>query len=43
MHLCIQLRGVVTIISPLRPGYLKFGFNREKGVIVYREWAPAAQ
>ncbi|KAL1814970.1 hypothetical protein ACET3Z_017544 [Daucus carota] len=24
-------------------GYLKFGFNREKGVIVYREWAPAAQ
>ncbi|KAK1362235.1 1,4-alpha-glucan branching enzyme [Heracleum sosnowskyi] len=24
-------------------GYLKFGFNREKGGIVYREWAPAAQ
>lgn len=24
-------------------GYMKFGFNREKGVTVYREWAPAAQ
>ncbi|GAB4833006.1 1,4-alpha-glucan-branching enzyme [Ancistrocladus abbreviatus] len=24
-------------------GYLKFGFNREEGCIVYREWAPAAQ
>ncbi|KAJ8762114.1 hypothetical protein K2173_007264 [Erythroxylum novogranatense] len=24
-------------------GYLKFGFNREEGSIVYREWAPAAQ
>ncbi|OAY63014.1 1,4-alpha-glucan-branching enzyme, chloroplastic/amyloplastic, partial [Ananas comosus] len=24
-------------------GYLKFGFNREPGGIVYREWAPAAQ
>ncbi|KAL9312514.1 hypothetical protein ACSQ67_017966 [Phaseolus vulgaris] len=24
-------------------GYLKFGFNREEGGIVYREWAPAAQ
>ncbi|KAK4348914.1 hypothetical protein RND71_031669 [Anisodus tanguticus] len=24
-------------------GYLKFGFNREEGYIVYREWAPAAQ
>ena len=24
-------------------GYLKFGLNREKGGIVYREWAPAAQ
>lgn len=24
-------------------GYLTFGFNREKGGIVYREWAPAAQ
>ncbi|GAV63475.1 Alpha-amylase domain-containing protein/Alpha-amylase_C domain-containing protein/CBM_48 domain-containing protein [Cephalotus follicularis] len=24
-------------------GYLKFGFNREDGGIVYREWAPAAQ
>ncbi|XP_077246825.1 1,4-alpha-glucan-branching enzyme 1, chloroplastic/amyloplastic-like isoform X2 [Tasmannia lanceolata] len=24
-------------------GYLKFGFNREKDGIVYREWAPAAQ
>ncbi|KAJ0086977.1 hypothetical protein Patl1_09401 [Pistacia atlantica] len=23
-------------------GYLKFGFNREEGGIVYREWAPAA-
>ncbi|XP_010556050.1 PREDICTED: 1,4-alpha-glucan-branching enzyme 1, chloroplastic/amyloplastic-like isoform X2 [Tarenaya hassleriana] len=23
-------------------GYLKFGFNREYGGIVYREWAPAA-
>ncbi|KAG4391845.1 hypothetical protein GLYMA_04G017700v4 [Glycine max] len=24
-------------------GYLKFGFNREEGGIVYCEWAPAAQ
>ncbi|PON90456.1 Glycoside hydrolase [Trema orientale] len=24
-------------------GYLKFGFNREEGGIVYHEWAPAAQ
>ncbi|XP_047325240.1 1,4-alpha-glucan-branching enzyme-like isoform X1 [Impatiens glandulifera] len=24
-------------------GYLKFGFNREEGGIVYREWAPAAE
>ncbi|KNA05833.1 hypothetical protein SOVF_186640 [Spinacia oleracea] len=24
-------------------GYLKFGFNREEGSILYREWAPAAQ
>ncbi|KAG6704631.1 hypothetical protein I3842_07G141500 [Carya illinoinensis] len=24
-------------------GYLKFGFNREEGGIVYREWAPAVQ
>ncbi|XP_062019670.1 1,4-alpha-glucan-branching enzyme 1, chloroplastic/amyloplastic-like [Rosa rugosa] len=24
-------------------GYVKFGFNREDGGIVYREWAPAAQ
>ncbi|KAF3446892.1 hypothetical protein FNV43_RR12072 [Rhamnella rubrinervis] len=24
-------------------GYSKFGFNREQGGIVYREWAPAAQ
>lgn len=24
-------------------GYLKFGFNRGEGCIVYREWAPAAQ
>ncbi|KAL2895575.1 1 4-alpha-glucan-branching enzyme 1 chloroplastic/amyloplastic [Bienertia sinuspersici] len=24
-------------------GYMKFGFNREEGSIVYREWAPAAQ
>ncbi|XP_016508689.1 1,4-alpha-glucan-branching enzyme isoform X1 [Nicotiana tabacum] len=24
-------------------GYLKFGFNREEGCIVYREWAPAAE
>ncbi|KAL6011913.1 hypothetical protein ACLOJK_002379 [Asimina triloba] len=24
-------------------GYLKFGFNRERDGIVYREWAPAAQ
>ncbi|PRQ27341.1 putative 1,4-alpha-glucan branching enzyme [Rosa chinensis] len=24
-------------------GYAKFGFNREDGGIVYREWAPAAQ
>nr|XP_027190205.1 1,4-alpha-glucan-branching enzyme 1, chloroplastic/amyloplastic isoform X3 [Cicer arietinum] len=24
-------------------GYLKFGFNREEGGILYREWAPAAQ
>ncbi|MED6119226.1 hypothetical protein PIB30_009875 [Stylosanthes scabra] len=24
-------------------GYSKFGFNREEGGIVYREWAPAAQ
>ncbi|XP_027092189.1 1,4-alpha-glucan-branching enzyme 1, chloroplastic/amyloplastic isoform X1 [Coffea arabica] len=24
-------------------GYLKFGFNREKGYILYQEWAPAAQ
>ncbi|KAI3424010.1 uncharacterized protein J3R85_010659 [Psidium guajava] len=24
-------------------GYLSFGFNREDGDIVYREWAPAAQ
>ncbi|XP_068646591.1 1,4-alpha-glucan-branching enzyme 1, chloroplastic/amyloplastic-like [Aristolochia californica] len=24
-------------------GYRKFGFNREEGGIVYREWAPAAQ
>ncbi|PKU76565.1 1,4-alpha-glucan-branching enzyme, chloroplastic/amyloplastic isoform X1 [Dendrobium catenatum] len=24
-------------------GYLKFGFNKEKDGIVYREWAPAAQ
>ncbi len=24
-------------------GYLKMGFNRAKGAIVYREWAPAAQ
>ncbi|KAH9613901.1 hypothetical protein KSS87_011118 [Heliosperma pusillum] len=24
-------------------GYLKFGFNKEDGSIVYQEWAPAAQ
>ncbi|KAK9946818.1 hypothetical protein M0R45_012261 [Rubus argutus] len=24
-------------------GYLKFGFNREEGGVVYREWAPAAR
>ncbi|KAG9443121.1 hypothetical protein H6P81_018975 [Aristolochia fimbriata] len=24
-------------------GYLKFGFNREEGGTVYREWSPAAQ
>ncbi|KAL8172169.1 hypothetical protein V2J09_023973 [Rumex salicifolius] len=24
-------------------GYLKFGFNKEEGGVVYREWAPAAQ
>ncbi|CAM8972255.1 unnamed protein product [Rhodiola kirilowii] len=24
-------------------GYLKFGFNREEGGIVYREWAPTVQ
>ncbi|KAL3505491.1 hypothetical protein ACH5RR_035332 [Cinchona calisaya] len=24
-------------------GYLKFGFNRENGYILYHEWAPAAQ
>lgn len=24
-------------------GYSKFGFNKEEGCIVYREWAPAAQ
>lgn len=24
-------------------GYTKFGFNREEGGILYREWAPAAQ
>lgn len=24
-------------------GFLKFGFNKEEGCIVYREWAPAAQ
>ncbi|KAG8377283.1 hypothetical protein BUALT_Bualt08G0013200 [Buddleja alternifolia] len=24
-------------------GYLKFGFNRDEGCIVYREWAPAAE
>nr|BAE96955.1 starch branching enzyme I [Ipomoea batatas] len=24
-------------------GYLKFGFNKEEGCIVYQEWAPAAQ
>lgn len=29
--------------SPFFSGYLKFGFNREEGGIVYREWAPAAQ
>ncbi|KAL6197772.1 hypothetical protein ACLB2K_033377 [Fragaria x ananassa] len=24
-------------------GFVKFGFNREDGGVVYREWAPAAQ
>ncbi|CAN4123087.1 unnamed protein product [Withania somnifera] len=24
-------------------GYLKFGFNKEEGCVVYREWAPSAQ
>ncbi|XP_078160879.1 1,4-alpha-glucan-branching enzyme, chloroplastic/amyloplastic-like [Carex rostrata] len=24
-------------------GYMKFGFNREEGAIIYREWAPGAQ
>lgn len=24
-------------------GYTKFGFNREEGGLIYREWAPAAQ
>ncbi|KAG8384244.1 hypothetical protein BUALT_Bualt04G0098000 [Buddleja alternifolia] len=24
-------------------GYLKFGFNRDEGCIVYREWAPTAE
>lgn len=30
-------------IEKFAQGYLKFGFNREEGGIVYREWAPAAQ
>ncbi|KAK7311016.1 hypothetical protein RJT34_08865 [Clitoria ternatea] len=30
-------------IEEFAQGYLKFGFNREEGGIVYREWAPAAQ
>ncbi|KAL8523681.1 hypothetical protein ACS0TY_013595 [Phlomoides rotata] len=30
-------------IEKFAQGYLQFGFNREEGCIVYREWAPAAQ
>lgn len=30
-------------VEEFAQGYLKFGFNREEGSIVYREWAPAAQ
>ncbi|KAK6160824.1 hypothetical protein DH2020_004205 [Rehmannia glutinosa] len=32
-----------TSLEEFAQGYLKFGFNREEGCIVYREWAPAAQ
>lgn len=30
-------------VEEFAQGYLKFGFNREEGGLVYREWAPAAQ
>uniref|UniRef100_A0A7N0V7G2 1,4-alpha-glucan branching enzyme n=1 Tax=Kalanchoe fedtschenkoi TaxID=63787 RepID=A0A7N0V7G2_KALFE len=30
-------------VEQFAQGYLKFGFNREEGGIVYREWAPAVQ
>jgi 1,4-alpha-glucan branching enzyme len=29
-------------LAEFSKGYLKFGFNRREGSIVYREWAPAA-
>ncbi|KAM7256311.1 hypothetical protein ACFE04_012052 [Oxalis oulophora] len=29
-------------LAEFSKGYLKFGFNRQEGSIVYREWAPAA-
>ncbi|KAK4489907.1 hypothetical protein RD792_000555 [Penstemon davidsonii] len=32
-----------TTVEEFAQGYTKFGFNREEGCIVYREWAPAAQ
>ncbi|KAL6559488.1 1,4-alpha-glucan-branching enzyme [Orobanche gracilis] len=31
------------ILEEFAHGYLKFGFNREEGGVVYREWASAAQ
>nr|QOC60275.1 starch branching enzyme I [Eleocharis dulcis] len=30
-------------LNEFSKGYLKFGFNRVEGAIVYREWAPAAR
>ena len=34
----------LTLLPELRPeGYELFGFTRDNGAIVYREWAPAAQ
>ena len=31
-----------SLFGPRPQGFHKFGFNRVNGVIIYREWAPAA-